>query len=151
MSYLLFQPANEWMLTRDGNTRRVHFIQTDMQFTGYYVGTDDKNSFAGEIVMGKGVTLVHFVQTTSPLAFQSGRGYQAIHVGKLDMNGCIEGHWYDTSGSQGQFQMSHPGSLTPAIARARDRAIARSPHAKQMAPSPRDRLNPNHPTKPSHI
>lgn len=139
MSYLLFHPANEWTLTRAGDTHRVNFIQTDRQFTGYYVGTDDKNFFSGEIVTSKYVTLVHFVQTTSPLAFQGGTGYQAIHVGKLDMDGCIEGHWYDTSGNQGQFHMSHPGSLSPAIARARDRAIAAreandSHHPRQPQP-----------------
>lgn len=114
----IFRSDSEWTLARLGKSYQVNFVQTGTQFTGHYLGIDNPSTFSGEILTGRGRTLVHFVQSTKS------NEYYAVHAGKLIRSDCIEGHWYDTAGNAGQFSLKSQPNLTEAIDNARERAIA---------------------------
>jgi hypothetical protein len=114
----LFQPQADWLIVRLGKAHRVRFTQTDNQITGRYVDINNPSTFLGEVLIERGMTLIHFTQTTSS------SDYHAVHIGKLLEPDSITGHWFDTAGHAGEFTLSRQPDLSEAIANAKQRAIA---------------------------
>jgi len=100
LSEQVFQAETVWKIQRLGRTYSVCLTQEGTNFTGHYVYINNPSTFNGEVVTGRGITLIYFIQETP------GNGYYAVHAGRLTQPDRFDGHWYDTAGNVGQFTLS---------------------------------------------
>ena len=115
---IIFHPEDAWVITRLSKAYRLRLTQTGTEWSGQYIDTNNSTHFSGTIVNGRGITLIHFLQTTP------NNGYYAVHGGKLVHSDAIKGHWYDTAGHAGAFTLERDPNLAQSIDNARERAIA---------------------------
>ncbi len=115
---IIFQPQDTWVITRLSKSYALCLTQTGTEWSGHYTDADNASQFSGTVVTGRGITLVHFLQTTP------NNDYYAVHAGKLVRPHTIKGHWYDTAGNAGVFTLERDPNLAQAIDNARKRAIA---------------------------
>ena len=123
---IIFQPQDTWVITRLSKSHSLRLTQAGSEWSGHYTDANNDSQFDGTIVTGRGITLVHFRQTTPR------NDYYAVHAGKLVRDHTIKGHWYDTVGNSGAFTLECPSphdanldeAISDAIDNARNRAIA---------------------------
>lgn len=130
---ILFRPQDTWVITRLSKSYSLCLSQVGSEWIGQYINENNNSQFDGTIVTGRGITLVHFRQTTPT------NDYYAVHAGKLVRAHTIKGHWYDTAGNAGAFTLECPSPSVPnlneAIDHARNRAIAsRLPQVPEPPP-----------------
>jgi hypothetical protein len=130
------------VITRLSKSHSLCLTQTGSEWSGHYTDANNASQFSGTVVTGRGITLVHFRQTTPR------NDYYAVHAGKLVHSHTIKGHWYDTAGNAGAFTLECPSPSEPnrdeaigdAINNAKHRAIAsrlpKVPEPPQPEPPP---------------
>lgn len=123
---IIFQPQDTWVITRLSKSHFLRLTQAGSEWSGHYTDAHNDSQFDGTIVTGRGITLVHFRQTTPA------NDYYAVHAGKLVRSHTIKGHWYDTAGNSDAFTLECPSpqganldeAIGDAVDNARNRAIA---------------------------
>jgi hypothetical protein len=95
----LFQVETDWLLDRGDRRDRLRFTREGSHFSAYSRDREPPSRFSGQILQGRGVTLIHSLEVSA------GNDYCAVYAGKLTSDNIFQGKWHDSAGDRGSFEL----------------------------------------------